>query len=300
MAKFRLLRERLSEEGTLDPRDVREPRRAAWRELRRVHSRAYVRAIASGGLSADAQRRLGFPWSPAMVERARRSVGATLLAARAALAEGVGVNLAGGTHHAHADRGEGYCVFNDVVVAARVLLREGAIRRAAVVDCDVHQGDGTAAIFAGDPAVFTFSIHAADNFPARNEPGDLDVALADGTGDAAYLTALEDGLAAVLETRPELVFYVAGADPYEGDRWGRLRLTIEGLRRRDARVLDACRAASAPLAVTMGGGYAPDVDAIVAIHANTVREARRSWSEWRRAGARSRSERRRAGSAART
>jgi acetoin utilization deacetylase AcuC-like enzyme len=221
------------------------------------------------------QRRIGFPWSAQMVERSRRSVGATLAAARTALAgDGVSANLAGGTHHAFADRGEGYCVFNDVAVAARVLLRSGAISRAAVVDCDVHQGNGTAAIFRGDPAVFTLSLHAAKNFPFRKESGDLDVVFDDGAGDDEYLSALAQHVPIVLGAhRPDVVFYIAGADPYEGDRLGRLRLSIHGLRARDALVLDACAARGIPAAVAMGGGYAADVEAIVTIHVNTIREA---------------------------
>ena len=213
-------------------------------------------------------RRIGFPWSPAMVERSRRSAGATIAAARAALDDGAAVNLAGGTHHAFADRGEGYCVFNDVAVAARLLQHEGRCRRVAVVDCDVHQGNGTAAIFRDDPTVFTFSMHGAKNYPFRKETSDLDVELRDGTDDAAYLAALGGALPAVLaRQQPELVFYLAGADPYEGDRLGRLRVSMAGLERRDALVFDACRAAGVPVAVAMSGGYAPDVDDIVAIHA---------------------------------
>ena len=183
-------------------------------------------------------------------------------------------NLAGGTHHAFRDRGEGYCVFNDVAVAAAVLRRDGVIARAAVVDCDVHQGNGTAAVFHGDPAVFTFSLHGAKNFPFRKEVSDLDVTFEDGAGDDEYLAALRAHLPGVLDTqRPNLVFCLAGADPYEGDRLGRLKLTIEGLRARDRVVFDACRDRNLPVVVAMSGGYAPDVDAIVAIHINTIREA---------------------------
>ena len=189
----------------------------------------------------------------------------------------VAANLAGGTHHAFRDRGEGYCVFNDVAVAAAVLLREGAIARAAVVDCDVHQGNGTAAIFRHEPAVFTFSLHGARNFPFRKEVSDLDVTFEDGAGDEEYLAALAEHLPRVLDAhRPDLVFYLGGADPYEGDRLGRLKLTIDGLRSRDRMVFDACRERGLPVAVAMSGGYAVDVEAIVTIHANTIREALRS------------------------
>jgi len=280
MAKYRLLRERIVAEGILAPDDLHVPDPIGWDDLRLVHDEAYLDAVAAGRLPADAQRRLGFPWSEMMVERSRRSVGATLAAARwvtegaRAFQASVSANLAGGTHHAFRDRGEGYCVFNDVAVAAAVLLRDGAIRRAAVVDCDVHQGNGTAAIFRGEPAVFTFSLHGAKNFPFRKETSDLDVTFDDGAGDDEYLAALDAHLPSVLDGHaPDIVFYLAGADPYEGDRLGRLKLTIDGLRARDRLVFDACRARELPAVVVMSGGYADDVDAIVTIHANTIREA---------------------------
>jgi acetoin utilization deacetylase AcuC-like enzyme len=278
MAKYRLLRERLVSERILDAADLHVPDAARWDDIRLVHDADYVDAVARGTLSADAQRRIGFPWSEMMVERSRRSVGATLAAAKTVAGcergELVAANLAGGTHHAFRDRGEGYCVFNDVAVAACVLLRDGAIRRAAVVDCDVHQGNGTAAIFRDEPAVFTLSLHGAGNFPFRKEVSDLDVTFDDGAGDAEYLAALEVHLPSVLDGhRPDLVFYLAGADPYEGDRLGRLKLTTGGLRARDALVFGACRLRGLPVVVVMSGGYAPDVDAIVAIHTNTIREA---------------------------
>jgi acetoin utilization deacetylase AcuC-like enzyme len=209
-----------------------------------------------------------------MVERSRRSVGATIAAARAAADEGIAANLAGGTHHAFADRGEGYCVFNDVAVAARVVQRDGLAARVAVVDCDVHQGNGTAAIFRDDPSVFTFSMHGAHNYPFRKEASDLDVPLDDGMGDDEYLTRLDRHLDEVLlRHRPGFVFYLAGADPYAEDRLGRLGMTIEGLRARDEMVLGRCRALDLPVGVSMSGGYAPDVDAIVTIHANTIAAA---------------------------
>ena len=274
MAKYSGLRERILAEGIVQPGDLHEAPAAAWDDLRLVHAAAYVDAVAGGTLARDAQRRIGFPWSPQMVERARRSVGATIAASLAALEDGVAANLAGGTHHGFADRGEGYCVFNDVAVAARVLQRDRHARRIAVVDLDVHQGNGTAAIFSGDDSVFTFSMHGDKNFPFRKEASDLDVALADGTGDDDYLAQLRAHLGGVLnEHQPDFVFYLAGADPYEDDRLGRLKLTIAGLRTRDEIVLDACRAAGVPVAVTMSGGYANDVNAIVTIHANTIRVA---------------------------
>ena len=274
MAKYSRLRERLLSEGVLAPGDLHEAPAAAWEDLQLVHTADYLAQVRDGTLPREAQRRIGFPWSPAMVERARRSVGATLAAASAALDDGVAANLAGGTHHAFADRGEGYCVFNDVAVAARGLQRDRLAGRIAVIDLDVHQGNGTAAIFHGDPSVFTFSMHGAHNFPFRKEQSTLDVALEDGTGDDGYLAALEHHLDEVMARHaPEAVFYLAGADPYEGDRLGRLKLTIAGLERRDAMVLDRCRGAGVPVTVTMSGGYAHDVDAIVTIHANTIRTA---------------------------
>jgi acetoin utilization deacetylase AcuC-like enzyme len=284
MAKYRLLRERVIADGIVAAEQLFEPPAADWTDLRLVHTPPYLDAVANGTLTYELQRRIGFPWSPAFVERARRTVGGTIQTARAALQDGAAANLAGGTHHAFSDRGEGYCVFNDVAVAARLLLRDGVIARMLVVDLDVHQGNGTAAIFRDEPAVFTFSIHGASNFPFQKETSDLDIALPDGTGDDDYLDVLAQHLPTLIETnRPDLVFYVSGADPYEGDRLGRLKLTIEGLRARDALVFDTCRAADLPVAVVMGGGYASDVDAIVTIHANTVREAARHAAERPRA-----------------
>jgi acetoin utilization deacetylase AcuC-like enzyme len=280
ITKYRLLRERIVSEGFLREQDMSVPDAIPWDSLRLVHDADYVEQVARGTLPAVAQRRIGFPWSAMMVERSRRSVGATLAAARDALdgarrrQAGVSANLAGGTHHAFRDRGEGYCVFNDVAVAATVLLREGAVARIAVVDCDVHQGNGTASIFSDEPAVFTFSMHGAHNFPFRKEASDLDVTFEDGAGDDQYLAALGEHLPRVLDAhRPDLVFYLAGADPYEGDRLGRLKLTIGGLQRRDRLVFDACRARAVPVAVAMSGGYAPDINAIVSIHTNTIAEA---------------------------
>jgi len=274
MAKYARLRERLVATSVLTPDRLIEAPAADWDDLGLVHSAEYVAAVAGGTLSREVQRRIGFPWSAGMVERSRRSVGATIAAARSAFEEGLSANLAGGTHHAFADRGEGYCVFNDVAVAARVLRRDGLADRILVVDCDVHQGNGTAAIFRDDPAVFTFSMHGAHNFPFRKEASDLDVALDDGVGDAEYLPLLERHLDEVLDRhQPDAVFYLAGADPYEGDRLGRLKMTIGGLRARDEIVLGRCRALGLPVATAMSGGYAPDVDAIVTIHANTIAAA---------------------------
>jgi acetoin utilization deacetylase AcuC-like enzyme len=271
MAKYSRLRERVIAVGLVPPERLIEAPPASWDDVRLVHTAEYVEAVITGTLPGDAQRRIGFPWSPGMVERSRRSVGATIAAARAAREDGLAANLAGGTHHAFADRGEGYCVFNDVAVGARVLQRDHDVRRIVVVDCDVHQGNGTAAIFQHDPSVFTFSMHGAQNFPFRKEASDLDVNLEDGTTDDAYLELLARGLDEVWRRHePEFVFYLAGADPYEGDRLGRLKLTIGGLRARDALVLGRCRGLNLPVAISMSGGYAPDIDAIVTIHANTI------------------------------
>jgi acetoin utilization deacetylase AcuC-like enzyme len=279
MAKYSRLRQRIVEEGIVGESDLAVPDPAAWDDIRLAHTDEYARAVASGTLPADMQRRIGFPWSEQMVERSRRSVGATVAAARVVMNGGgrVAANLAGGTHHAFSDRGEGYCVFNDVAVAARVLQRDGAIVRATVVDCDVHQGNGTAAIFRDDPTVFTMSLHGATNFPFRKEVSDLDVTFDDGTGDDEYLAALAVHLPDVLDaTLPDVVFYLAGADPYEGDRLGKLALTIAGLRQRDRFVFDECRRRAVPVVVAMSGGYAVDVEAIATIHVNTIKEAVRS------------------------
>ena len=274
MAKYSGLRERILADNILRPDQLHEAPAATWKDLRLVHTPEYVDAVAAGTLPREVQRRIGFPWSPEMVERSRRSVGATIAAAHAALDEGVAANLAGGTHHSFADRGEGFCVFNDVAVAARVLQRDGDARRIAVVDLDVHQGNGTAAIFAEDASVFTFSMHGEKNFPFRKEISDLDVPLADGTTDDDYLALLRHHLDSVLNRhQPDFVFYLAGADPYEGDRLGRLKLSIEGLRVRDEIVFAGCHQRRLPVAVSMSGGYATDVDAIVTIHANTIQIA---------------------------
>ncbi len=280
MDKYARLRACVLEAGILAPEALREPAPAAWHDLERVHTPAYVSRVRDGRLTREEQRRIGFPWSPQMVERSRRSVGGTIEAAGAALQDGVSANLAGGTHHAFRDRGEGYCVFNDVAVAAVTLLETGRVRQVAVVDLDVHQGNGTAAIFDGDPRVFTCSVHGAANYPFRKERSDLDVPLPDGTGDEEYLAQLTKALDVVMETGPDLVFYVAGADPYEGDRLGRMRLTETGLRQRDAIVLGRCLAERVPVAVSMAGGYAPDVDTIARIHAGTIEEAAQCARLW--------------------
>ncbi len=243
-------------------------------DIVRAHCPDYLDRVVGGRLSEAEQRAIGFPWTPQMVERSRRTSGATVAAARAALDDGVAVNLAGGTHHAFRDRGEGFCVLNDSAIAARTLQAEGRVGCVAVIDCDVHQGNGTASIFRDDAAVFTFSIHGANNFPFAKEAGDLDVELPDGTSDRDYLDALERGLRSTLErSRPALAIFLAGADPYYDDRLGRLALTKQGLLERDRLVLGLCARAGVPVAVTMAGGYARDIDDTVEIHCNTVETA---------------------------
>ncbi len=274
MAKYAALRRRLLATGVVGEDQVVVPRAATDGELLRVHGASYLRRVVEGTLTAAEVRRIGFPWSPELVERSRRSCGGTVEAAFAALSDGVAVNLAGGTHHAFADRGEGFCVFNDVAVAVRALQAARRLRRAVVVDCDVHQGNGTASIFAGDPDVFTFSIHGASNFPFRKERSDLDIALPDGTGDAAYLGALADGIETALRrARAEMAFVLAGSDPFVGDRYGRMSLSAQGLARRDAMVFARLRRAGLPVAVAMAGGYARDLDDTVTIQAATVAAA---------------------------
>ena len=271
MSKYSRLRERVVAAGIVPPHELVEPPAATDAHLGLAHDAAYVRRVSEGTLDAQEQRRIGFPWSPQMVERSRRSVGATMSAARAALHDGFGVNLAGGTHHAYADHGEGYCVFNDVGVAIRWLMHEQQIRRAVVFDTDVHQGNGTAAMFRDEPDVFSFSVHGANNFPFRKERSTLDIALPDGTADDGYLAAISEGLAAAFATdRFDIAFYIAGADAHEHDELGRLRVTAQGLARRDDLILGACARLGVPAVVVMGGGYGRDVEETVAIHLNSV------------------------------
>jgi len=275
MPKYRLLRERLVAEGVLGAQELEESDVIDRPSLLLAHTPEYLDAVFSGTLSEREQRTLGFSWSEALVARSRASVFGTVAAARAALREGVAGNLAGGTHHAHADRGTGFCVFNDIAVAARTLQREGLIDRALVVDLDVHQGDGTAAIFAGDESVFTFSMHGAKNFPFRKQRSSLDVELADGCGDSEYIATLEEHLPAVLDrARPDVLFFQAGVDPLEHDLLGRLKLTPAGLRLRDRIVASASRDRGIPLVLTLGGGYAKPIALSVDAHLGTWREAR--------------------------
>jgi acetoin utilization deacetylase AcuC-like enzyme len=270
--KYAFLRQRVQECGLLSPQDLLVSEPATDEQLLLVHDLDYLERVKTGQLSSKEIRRIGLPWSIELVERSRRSVGGTIAASRWALREGIAINLAGGTHHAHRAHGAGYCVFNDVAVAARSMQREGGIERVVILDCDVHQGDGTAAIFSDDPSVFTFSIHADKNYPFHKVASDLDIALPDGAGDEAYLEALGQGVEqALTRANADLAIYLAGADPYKDDGLGRLALTKEGLMRRDRLVLQACQARNLPVAIVMSGGYARRIEDVVDIHFNTVR-----------------------------
>ena len=284
MGKYELLRQRLADELPDLRLALAEP--ASDGELALVHTPAYIEAVAQGGLSAAAQREIGFPWSEGMVERARRSVGATVSAARTAMQQGLAANLAGGTHHAYADKGGGFCVFNDVAVAARLLQAEAArvSRRqlqVAVIDLDVHQGNGTAHIFQNDPTVFTFSMHGAKNFPFRKESSDLDIELPDACGDDDYLAQLQTGLQQLAQhCEPDLIFYLAGADPHEGDRLGRLKLSFAGLQMRDRMVLQWAGERRMPMAMAMAGGYGKEIADTVQVQINTFALAYEAWQHW--------------------
>ncbi len=288
MAKYRLLRDLLAQQLPQVLLQVASP--ASDGELALAHTPGYIQAIAAGTLPAAAQREIGFPWSEAMAERARRSVGATIAACRVALREGLAGNLAGGTHHAYADKGSGFCLFNDIAVAARLMQAEmardpgggmGPPLRVAVIDLDVHQGNGTAHIFRGDASVFTLSLHGARNFPFRKEAGDLDVELPDGCEDDEYLHALEQALD-TLDQRfaPGLVLYLAGADPHVGDRLGRLALSHDGLEARDRRVFDWAWQRRVPLAFTMAGGYGRDLADTLQAQLTTWRVAQQYHARW--------------------
>ena len=274
MAKYRLLRERLAMSELESICQLLVPDAASDAQLLRVHDKSYLDRVVSGELTGHELRRIGFPWSHGMVERSRRSVGATICAVSSALSEpaGLAVNLAGGTHHAFTDHGQGYCVFNDVAVAIRDIQSRSPATRVLVIDADVHQGNGTADIFESDDRVFTFSIHSAKSFPARKTVGDIEIALASGTGDEDYLAALQSGLEACPH-KFDMAIYLAGADPFEGDRLGRLKVTKSGLRRRDQIVLSYFRSQGLPVAITMAGGYAPDIADIVDIQFATIQTA---------------------------
>ena len=290
MAKYRMLRDQLTQQ--LPDIDLREALAATDAELALAHTEDYVAAIAQGTAEPAVIREIGFPWSPAMAERAKRSVGASVAAARVAREEGIAANLAGGTHHAYAHKGGGFCVFNDIAVVARVIQTEWAQRQpgtsaagtpaqVAVIDLDVHQGNGTAHIFRDDPSVYTLSLHGEKNFPFRKEASDLDVPLPDGCADTEYLAALEQALQTLeWEVTPEFVIYLAGADPFEGDRLGRLKLTADGLEARDRRVMDWCFQRRIPLVFAMGGGYGTKIEETVNVQTTTYRVGLEYWGRW--------------------
>jgi len=281
MTKYTRLRERVLESGAVAAEDLLVPDAATDADILRAHDADYLQRVKDGALTDKEMRRIGFPWSPYMIERSRRSSGGTMAACRTALMEGVAVNLAGGTHHAFRDHGEGFCVFNDSAIASRTMQAEERVRRVVILDCDVHQGNGTASILAGDPTIFTFSIHGAKNFPFHKEVSDLDVELDDGTDDNAYLAALKLGVLKAIElARADLAIYLAGADPFEGDTLGRLKVSKAGLAERDRFVLETCRHMGLPVAVTMAGGYAKEVEDIVDIHGQTVSIAAEMWRHW--------------------
>jgi len=274
ITKYQLLRERVASANLVAPADLVVPPAATDTEILRAHDFDYLHRMQAGLMTEKEIRRIGLPWTPQLVERSRRSSGATIAAARAALESGYGVNLAGGTHHAFSDHGEGYCVFNDSAIAVRTLAAEGLIQRAVIIDLDVHQGNGTAAILRHDEQFFTFSIHGEKNYPFHKEHSDLDVELPDGTTDDRYLETLRRHLPYVLAVaRADLAIFLAGADAFEGDTLGRLKLTKAGLAARDAIVFEQCHAIGLPLAITMAGGYAKPIEDSVDIQFNTVRAA---------------------------
>ncbi len=275
ITKYSMIRDRLVAEGTLEPGGLSEPALADREQVLLVHTRDYYDRLVDGLLTEREIRRLGLPWSEALVGRSRTAVGGTLAAARVALNDLICANLGGGTHHAFADHGEAFCVLNDIAVAVNLLRAEAKISRAAVIDCDVHQGNGTAAIFANDPEVYTLSLHGDKNYPLVKQRSTIDIPLADGTEDEEYLALLEQHLAPVLDRfRPDVLFYQAGVDPLRHDRLGRLALTHEGLFLRDRLVFEACRSREIPCVITLGGGYGREITDTVEAHCNTLRAAR--------------------------
>jgi acetoin utilization deacetylase AcuC-like enzyme len=277
--KFELVRDRLLREGTLRAEEIVEPEPAPVEDVRLVHTEDYVTRLISGELTAKEVRKLGLPWSKSLVRRSFLATSGTIGAAREALKTGVASNLAGGTHHAFPDRGEGFCVLNDVAVAIRVLQRENLAARFLIVDCDVHQGNGTAFIFKDDESVFTFSMHGAKNYPLHKERSSLDLELPDKTSDEEFLATLNEALPRVFMHDPDIVFYLGGADPFAKDKLGRLDLSIEGLRERDETILEFARERQTPIVTTMSGGYALDINDTVEIHANTIRAVKKIFFE---------------------
>ena len=273
--KFEFVRDKLLQEGTLTPDEIIEPQPAKIDDVLLVHTADYVARLIKGELTAKEVRKLGLPWSESLVRRSFLACSGTLSAARWALENGIGSNLAGGTHHAFPDRGEGFCVLNDVAIAIRVLQKEGLAKRFLIIDCDVHQGNGTAFIFKDEHEVFTFSIHGAKNYPLFKEISTLDLELPDGTTDAEYLETLHEALPRVFLHNPDLVFYLAGADPFENDKLGRLKISLAGLKQRDETVLAFAKERDVPIVTVMSGGYAKDINDTVEIHTNTIRAVKK-------------------------
>ena len=277
--KFELVRDKLLAEKTLADKEIVEPLPASVADVRLIHTEDYVTRLINGKLTAKEVRRLGLPWSQSLVKRSFLAVSGTINAAKHALQSGISSNLAGGTHHSFPDRGEGFCVLNDVDVAIRVLQRENSARRFLIIDCDVHQGNGTAFIFRTEAEVFTFSMHGAKNYPLFKEISSLDIELPDKTGDAEYLETLEEALPRIFLHDPDVVFYLGGADPFEKDKLGRLGLTMAGLMARDEKVLSFAKSKQVPIVTTMSGGYAPDINDTVEIHSNTIRAVKKVFSK---------------------
>ncbi len=277
--KFELVKDKLLQEGTLQDSEIIEPQPAKIEDVLLIHTEDYISRLRNGALTAKEIRRLGLPWSESLVRRSFLATSGTINAARHAFRNAVASNLAGGTHHSFPDRGEGFCVLNDVAVAIRVLQKENLVQRFLIIDCDVHQGNGTAFIFKDDAEVFTFSMHGAKNYPLFKETSTIDIELPDRTGDAEFLETLSEALPRIFTHEPDLVFYLGGADPFELDKLGRLGLTIEGLRRRDEMVLSFAREKEIPIVTTMSGGYAEDINDTVEIHCNTIRAVKRVFAE---------------------
>jgi acetoin utilization deacetylase AcuC-like enzyme len=273
--KFELVKDVLLTEKTLQPKEIVEPEPASVADVSLVHTIDYISRLRAGTLTRQEIRKLGLPWSKSLVRRSFLATSGTISAAKSALETGVSSNLAGGTHHAFPDRGEGFCVLNDVAVAIRILQREKLAEKFLIVDCDVHQGNGTAFIFKDEPAVFTFSMHGAKNYPLFKETSDLDIELADETGDREFIETLDEALPRIFLHDPDIVFYLGGADPFENDKLGRLKLSIDGLRQRDETVLEFAKSKGVPLVTVMSGGYAADINDTVEIHCNTIRAVKK-------------------------
>ncbi len=276
--KFELARDILLDEGTLHPKEIIEPESARVEDVRLIHTEDYITRLRNGTLTKKEVRKLGLPWSESLVKRSFLAVSGTINASKVALKSGIASNLAGGTHHSYPDRGEGFCVLNDVAIAIRVLQRDTNARRFLIVDCDVHQGDGTAFIFKDEEQVFTFSMHGEKNYPLRKQTSNLDIELADGTADEEFIEILGEALHRIIQHDPDLIFYLGGADPYEKDKLGRLSLTMDGLKRRDKTVLEFAKAEDIPIVTVMSGGYAKDIKDTVEIHCNTIRAVKEVYS----------------------